>query len=397
MATHTMTLWEYLTAGNPLFDFPYFIWNESQRERIQQMFADYYMYREICVDNPEYWHHLFKSRWNLHWTYFNDLYQSNDLEFNPLTTHYMREDEFEKTGRTFDENTASLGVTHGDSRTAEAGSLHSETVTVLDATTVGNEHETTDKVTEFWETVDTKDKGTLDSTTDTTSHSVTDTRFDRDIHTVGDLDKTVTSNSSRDKTGETATSGTSTNTHSDYPQANIAAVSPANPGQWATWNENGHTTSHTDATEHENIDTTENTGQTTQEDSEAHETGKTTTDATGKSVTDTDTTNTQNKTTHANTHEVTQRDLDTSSKTDQNEHATTDTKTFNNTVGHTDGTSQQAVARETHSKQKRGRGLTVSGYSGQSPSRLLQEYRDALLNIDKQLIETFSPLFMEVF
>lgn len=397
MSQYTMTLWEYLKAGNPLFDFPFHMWDESQRGRIQQLFADYYMFRELCTDNPEYWHHLFKTRWLLHWVYFNDLYQSCDLTYNPLTTHYMREEEEESTGRKYDENTASLGVTHGDSRMAEAGTLHSETETTLDSLTSGNEHETTDKVNDFWETVETKDKGTLDTTVDTTAHSVTDTLLDRDTHATGNLDKTVTGNSTRDKTGETDTAGTATNTHSDYPQANIAAVSPENPGQWATWNENSRTTSHADASEHETSNYSENTAQTTQDDSEMREIGKSTTDSTGKSVTDTDTTNTQNKSTHANTHEVTTRDLDTTTKTDQTEHSTTDTKTFNNAVGHTDGTTQQAVSRETSTTQKRGRGLTVSGYSGSTPSRLLQEYREALLNIDKQLINTFGSLFMEVF
>ncbi len=381
MATYTMTLWDYLKAGNPLFDFPYYMWDESQRQRIQQLVADYYMYREICTDNPEYWHHLFKTRWLLHWKYYNDLYQSAYLEFNPLTTHYMKEQEEETRGRKYDENTASLGVTHGDSRMAEAGKTHTDTTTTTDTLNIGTEDETTDRTIDYWETVDKSEKGTLDSTVDITN--------DQDQHATGKLDKTVTGHSERDKTGEISTTGTSTNTHSDYPQANIAAITPENPGQWATWNENGRTTSHTDATEHETIDTSENTGQSTQEDTTIHEVGK--------SVTDTDTTNTTKQTTHANTKDTTTRDLDTSSKTDQTEHTVSDTKTYNNAVGHTDGTSQHAVSRETSTNEKRGRGLTVSGYSNFSPSELLRQYRETILNIDQQLINTFQPLFMEVF
>lgn len=390
-------MWEYLQSGRTLFGFHWDIWDESQRGRIQQIFCDYYMYREICTDNPDYFYHLFKTRWKLHWPYYNDLYLSASLEYNPLTTHYTHEEIEEKTRGKTDENRAALGTNRTDTRDTAASTSHTTQDTVANTQAVGSEHETTHRTVDFWERVDTHDVGTVDTTVNHTGHSETDGKIDTVGETDGTLHKTVDGTSDRHTTGSTKTTSTGSTIHSDYPQANIAAISPENPGKWATWSEDTKGTSDTKSEGDEHVTTNETTDQSTHEDREDHETSHSETDDTYKDVTDTDTTDTGEKVTHATTDENIVRDLETKNTEDHTETVNTDTKSFSNQTGKVDNTTQSASNAATHTKSTRELGRTTSGYAGKSPSELLREYREALINIDMQLINTMGSLFMEVF
>lgn len=397
MESYTLTLWEYLSQGHPLFDFPYDIWDESQRARIQQVLVDFYMYRQICVDNPEYFHHLFKSRWNLHWPYFNELYKSAEYKYNPLTTHYTEETTGEQSKTRGEDNAATIGVGSETGRQSTAGTTHDELSAKAASKTVGNETENTDRTQDFWEHVDTHNRGTLDSTVDRTSTETASTTQHTDTTSDGTLGKTVTGNSTRETESDSNTTTNNTETHSDFPQANIAAIAPENPGKWATWQKTGSGTSNTHSTGTETINNSETTEQTTNDQSVSDGNTHSETDATGKEVTDTDTTDSGVKDTHANTVEHIARQLDTTSKTNESEKQTQDGKSYTNTTSKNDSTTQQATARTSKQRSRSEKRRILSGYLDKSPQELLKLYRDSLINIDKQLIDTFATLFLEVF
>lgn len=397
MAFYTMTLWDYLKSGRTLFDFDWYIWDESQRQRIVQMVCDYYMYREICADSPDYFHHLFNTRWKVLWPYYNNLYESAYIEFNPLTTHYTSEEITENVRGKSNENRAALGTNRSDTRNTDASTSHTTEATVANTQAVGTEHETTHRFVDFWERVDSHDVGTLDTNFNHTGHSETDGQVDKNGTTDATLDKQVNGTSDRHTTGTSTTDSTGNTIHSDYPQANIAAVSPQNPGKWATWAEDTKGKSTTTSEGDEILSTSETTGQQTHEDREDHETSHSQTDTSYQEVTDTDTTNTADKTTHATTDENITRDLETKNTTDHTETVNTDTKSFSNQTGKVDNTTQSAANSQMRTKTNRDMSRTTSGYVGKSPSALLSEYRRTLINIDAQLINAIGDLFMEVF
>lgn len=404
-ANYTMTLRDYLAMGNQLFDFPWFIWDESERERIQQMFADYYMFREICVDSPEYFHHLFKSRWQLHWPYFNELYKSAKLQYNPLTTHYTSETESEGIRRDTEETEARLGTSCSENRVTDAKTSHTLVVGTLDETQTGREDEDTQRHLDTWEHTDEHERGTLDSTVDSTentdeTHNKTHT-LDHTKDNEGHLEKDVVGNSKRVTDTTSDTVSTSDTTHSDYPQANIAAISPENPGVWVTWTENQKGTSNVVTHGTETIDSTENTKQDTTEHEDFHEDFnedfKHNVDVVGQVVTDQDTSRTLVKDVHRAEDEHTVRGLSTKDITDQDTTQTTDVKSFDNEIGKARSNTQQANNRSEQEKTTRDKTRTSSGYNDISPQELLKKYREVIINIDKQLVDTFATLFMEVY
>ena len=396
-ANYTMRLWDLLQMGYKLFDFPYFIWDESKREEIQQKFADYYMFREICVDSPEYFKHLFKSRWQVHWPYFNELYKSTELKYNPLTTHYESEQESQGRDLAREETEAKLGTACSENRVTDAKTSHQLVVGTLDETVDGTEDETTHRFLDQWEKTDEHVVGTLDSTVDSTENMTENSHTEGVKDTEGHLEKDVIGNSQRVTDTESHTATTGHTTHSDYPQANLAAVSPENPGIWATWTEDSKGTSDTTTHGTETIDSTENTNQDTTEHQTYSEDYDHNKDTVGNVATDQDTTQTTEKTVHHTEDENTVRDLDTQDVTDQDTTETTDIKSFENEIGKTHSNTKEANSSQSNEKEKKDKVRTVSGYADKSPQELLILYRQAIINIDKQLIDTFAPLFMGVY
>lgn len=396
-ATYTMTLWDYLNQKNPLFDFYYYMWDESQRERIQQLFVDTFLFREICVDNPQYFHHLFKTRWLLHWPYYNQLYESASLKFNPLSTHetITQSETNEKTKES--ENSALLGTTHNDGRISNASTSHTNALNSHVADTKHQEVENTNRDIDYVEGTTTDSRGTADTTEDTTENKTENSNRTIDKTASENLNRTITAHSDRDTTGTSTTDSTSSNSHSDYPQANIAAISPENPGAWVTWTEDQKGHSQTNTSGNEQIDNSETTEQTTSQNDTTTEDFNSTTDTTGKRVTDTDTTDHAEGHKHSITNDDTHRKLNAKTGLTEDSTENTDVKEYSNQTSKSDGVSQQAGSRDTQGKRDIGYSRRVSGYENKSPAELIMLWRESLINIDKDFLSNFESLFMEVY
>lgn len=99
MAVFTIEFGELIDDGVDvgLNDYP--IFDEAYREHLNATIIDYFRYREIGVVPPKKFVHFFRRRLNLSMPYYNDMYRSQRIEFNPLyTTDIKTVNDEERTG-----------------------------------------------------------------------------------------------------------------------------------------------------------------------------------------------------------------------------------------------------------------------------------------------------------
>lgn len=90
-----------------IFDFPYTLFDESYKEIIETMFLNHYLVYEIGSETYNLFKQRLMSEWIMKLVYYNQLYKSSLLEFNPLEDF----DTSEKHLRTADKN--SIGNSKG--------------------------------------------------------------------------------------------------------------------------------------------------------------------------------------------------------------------------------------------------------------------------------------------
>lgn len=79
-----------------IFDFPYPIFDEAYRPVLETKILRHFYTREICCETVGLWKHFLNMRMNEIMPYYNKLYESELIEFNPmydvdLTTDHNRE------------------------------------------------------------------------------------------------------------------------------------------------------------------------------------------------------------------------------------------------------------------------------------------------------------------
>lgn len=138
MATYTIELRNLLNTNFvlPLNQYP--IWDESYRTVLNQKFIDRYLFREIGAETPDRWAHYLKTKMNEIMPYYNDLYQTTTLQFNPLYTTDMTET------RTLskEDDTTSTSSSSGIMENTAAGTVKTDTTQTLSTT----EGERTDQI-----------------------------------------------------------------------------------------------------------------------------------------------------------------------------------------------------------------------------------------------------------
>src|SRR5690606_9817007 len=87
MATFTIELFKVvdITDGNIGLD-SYPIWKSEYREPLNQKIIDHYHNREIGVETIDMFTFALRRRMNEVMPYYNELYKSTELEFDPLST-----------------------------------------------------------------------------------------------------------------------------------------------------------------------------------------------------------------------------------------------------------------------------------------------------------------------
>lgn len=88
-------------ARPKIFDFTYPIFDEQYKEVLETKILKHYYTREICEETVGLWKLRLDTRMNEIMPFFNQLYKSELLEFNPLYTHNLEKNhsgEADNTG-----------------------------------------------------------------------------------------------------------------------------------------------------------------------------------------------------------------------------------------------------------------------------------------------------------
>lgn len=105
-----------ITAAAPhVFNFDFPIYNEEYRLPLERKILRHYYTREICAETVGLWKLWLNDKMNMIMPYYNKLYESADLEFNPfhdvdVTTEHTKENEGATTGETTESGVIETGV-----------------------------------------------------------------------------------------------------------------------------------------------------------------------------------------------------------------------------------------------------------------------------------------------
>lgn len=349
VSNYTPTLGDLVDNNFPLWDFEYDIFDESYRPIIEQLVFDAYAFRQICMLPAERWKHRFKTTWLLNWGYYNERYKTTCWEFNPFLTELLEDshkrDDEQKTMTQF------ASILEAAEKLRQAAASRNDI----------KQNEKSEQLDESLQT----DKNT--TTEDNDKVTDRDTEFTKDEHTDQDETKNVVGESHQKETYS------ETLTHSDYPQSNIAATPPENPGQWATWQETKTGNKDTDLTTKEDTTTKLAKDVHTTSDEKMHQTED------------------ENKV------KVYTGTIDKNSTSNYDKNTTVDDRVSSTQNQNNDKHSELATAEDRyrtigiHYKNK------AHGFRNISQSELLQQFRATIINVDNEVVNSISHLFMGVF
>lgn len=91
MAEATIELGRLLTTDFKLFDFEYQFDDSNYKAQLEENIIDFYYDYEIGFETPDMFKRKFKARWNRIMPYYNKLYNTTLLSYNPLTNYSITE------------------------------------------------------------------------------------------------------------------------------------------------------------------------------------------------------------------------------------------------------------------------------------------------------------------
>lgn len=413
MANYTIELRTLLDRGYHLNLDHYPIFSEEYRPVLNRKIINHFYFREIGQETPDRFNFMLARKLDEIMPYYNKLYMSEMISFDPLATEYFTSVTEDKRSQDTTRNTKDRkrgAETTGDVYTSNLD-RHTSTNYIehndenQDATYTKYGDKTIDYTRD--QTEDLNEKTTSHNTrTDNLQENTTE-KITTNTLTTNDL----TSNTVTDSTGSgtSDTRGTKNTTFSDIPQAGITTTVTVNPDGSVTTETTGYATTTT------NENTTEHNTSTTEahSDSTTTNTGTVNVDGTSDRTTNTSNTGTQDNDGNGtkdndNTIEIVDntvenwREAGTSNqKTDYNE--TNDTVTAENIKEDSErniarnekvDTTRKELEQALESAKS---DYTEKGRKGWSPAELIQKYRDILLNIDMQIIDDLETLFMGVY
>lgn len=408
------------------FDFP--IFDEKYRIPLETKILRYYYTREICDETVGLWKLRLYNRLNLIMPYYNQLYESALLKFNPLydvdlttthtrtndhtqndtksgETHNTHEDHtitgFEKSGSEngkFETNNSKEGTSNTDGsdnktfETHEVGKDENDTTVTTDETTIyrpattktthdyGWSHNDLHILESHSTTNDKTDETYKDYTSNKPNVTVTDRGNKWDYYSdtpqgsVQNLEnhsyltnaRNNTNSNTETTTGETKiyNEGEKHSSHGsqyDADDSNVTAFSDDR--------NNIVTMSGSDTTDHDNTVTTDGTVDTTKDiDGEEH--------SDNHSKTDYEETGNEN-----GTNEKTYSETSDTTVNQNGRYDTANTETGNTVFNGTEEYLQHVIGKT----------------AGMSYSKMLLEFRDTFINVDKMIIDNLSDLFFGLY
>ncbi len=397
-----------------IFNFSFPIFDESYRLPLEIKILRYYYTREICEETVGLWKLRLQNRLNLIMPYYNQLYESELIKFNPLYDVDLTTDH-ERNNSSTEETEA-----HG-SETGKSVTEYSENVVVDTDTTDSNvvnttvDNDTTNRIVRDKDTTGTEaqtGKTTNDdgTTSKTDTHELNSEGITKTTDNTTTVNNTNTPNTTVTVNGSDSTNTTSTNEswdlYSDTPQGGVVGLE----GAWDSVGGNAYLTNARKKTESgqgtqtgTNSGTTTTTGTITDSGTNVLDGEEQTTISTEKStVTDfTETIAKEENRTNNITSSGTEDETVTETGTNDTLSSQTEngTGTIDTTQSKTGQTETNTTRNTTNTGNTEITGLEnyIQHVLGKSPgktySTMLKEFRDTFLNIDRMVINDLSNLF----
>lgn len=401
-----------------VFDFSFPIFDQSYRDVLCTKILKHYYTREIGFETVALWKFKLDTKLNEIMPYYNKLYNTELIEFNPLvdvdyyTTH-------QGTGTS---NSVENGQSTSETLTGETGSFKKSSYGSSSSKNDGSYSET--KISDKNGSVNSTDSKKIDKTIDKTyedksalegENKTTETHTDVTTEgatgqvTVTGKDTTnqsASSSNSATSTGSVETTSGETDKYSDTPQNGLQNVLNNNyltNARVKDGNENSSNTSSTSGSSENNSYSVADSSKIT--DTVDDKTTNTT-------VTKNSTATVDNRETKESTENITESDTEK----DVFEQLSKDDETVN-THGESHDTGSGSTELDEQGSDRRDGSVNssetenqtvdvkttddyvnhISGkYPGKSYPQLIQELRDSLLNIDMMIIDELEPLFMQV-
>mgnify|MGYP006935831887 CR=1 FL=1 len=333
MANYTITLDSLLKNGYPLALNEYPIFNENYRNHLNKKIIDHFLFYEIGQETPYRFNHYLKTKMNEIMPYYNQLYISEMIKFDPLSSSFV-EKEIKRENETLKDSIYSLNH--------ESNETRGETTA---------------------ENIKNDSKKDISSETSSNAENTGNNSSNGKNITVNDLE--TKSNSESSGTGHNITTGTKSTVFSDVPQSVVMS------GDGEVGNGYATTVTNEKTNQEDNTETSESGNSTVTNKGTVTVTNETINDSSSKNVTSSNSS-----------------DHETSGYTQQNDrqHSTN----INNKYNDNKQENQKDTSKENTKEYEKGR-------SGFSPSTLLLDYRKTFLNIDMMVINELKSLFMEVF
>lgn len=409
-------------AAPKIFNFDFPIFDETYRLPLEIKILRYYYTREICEETVGLWKLRLQNKLNLIMPYYNQLYESELIKFNPLydvdlTTDHKRDNTTNEETTTTGSETGNITTNHNETVITDTDTTNTIDKDTSNTTIIGKSEKITSGEVE---TIDDLTKETTDehTTTTPTGKNVTKTTLDEHTTTTPSGTKvtvnTETPGVTITKDGWNKNDEDNTNRswdlYSDTPQGGVVGLTEA----WDSVAGNAYLTNARRKIDEGNVDasssfhdTTVPSGnnQTTIQETpnvvtvvdvtgspEVEETPGviTVVDTVGSPKTEFDRTRNANK-------EQNLRDDEQINNTGTED--ISETGTLDTTVNKTGRSVTDTTRNTTNAGNTEITGLEnyiqhVLGKSpGKSYSSMLKEFRDTFLNIDRMVINDLSNLF----
>lgn len=413
MAVYTVELGTLINRGYPIGLDKYPIFDEGHRAILNNKIIRHYYFREICCDSPERFNFYLETKMDEIMPYYNQLYKSELLEYNPLATEFYSEtNSLSKEAKKAVENYIKkiTEESTGDNYSGSKRENLNEDTKRDSSGTETNKAVRTDKLKEVTVTDETNSNTRTDDLTEGFVGDINGSKKAGSTNNNLTTNNLKTSNiSGNNGHGTNKTKGNKVTGFSDIPQAGYETTVTENLDGSVTTTSKGYlTTRTTESTNEQNETTTnesgyaitDNTGTVNvdssisqwEETTEHNETTKTNTGtvenagSVDKTVTK-DNTGTQN-----NDSDGTMTETETGSKTNKN-NIYEDTQ--RNVFVSSKNVGENAEQEKRHEKENGE--LFAEGRRGISPADLIRKYREIIQNVDMMIIDELNDLFMGVF
>ena len=366
-----LTLKQRLEVGrvNLFKDIDYPIFNENYRSEFETKFIRYFYNKEIGFETESLFKFELETWLQINMPYYNQLFESELLEYDPLTNIAMQFDQDLKQDTTLDTTKDSQEDSTSNSVTQSSFEHDTQRDTTTDTTTNRTQNtktDTTTDVTGHSETNSTQDSNTT-STTDTTSNSDTHTQSDT---TQDAFNRKIDSDTPDNRLHLSSNEGSGVIEYAN----NISETLDKSTGNTTT---NTNTTDKSNSNTNTTDKTTSNSVTNTSENSAEHSSTNTNQDSTEKTDTHTNQDVTENTVSNSVTDDTTKQTGWDISETNAKG------QIIGNIVGHDVGNKLENLYNERYGKDG---SITYQ--------QMIQELRGTFLRIERQIFKEMSELFM---